>query len=286
MPQRRKILVVPTGKALGAEIRGVDLSGKLAAKTIAEIRNALRKHLVIFFRDQELSPEQQAAFARRFGALQRHDYVRGLPEEPEIIEIRKEPHHLQNFGGVWHSDNSYLPNPPLGSILYAREVPDEGGDTIWANQYAAYESLPATVRAEIGPLLAVHSPAAAFGTMRRVDAVPSLSDEAAQETVCEVAHPLVRTHPETKRRALFHSGACTIRLKDWTIAESKPLLDFLLAHATRDEITYRHRWKRHDVIFWDNRCTMHVAMDDYGGRRRIVHRVSIEGDVPFLSARD
>jgi taurine dioxygenase len=274
------ISAIASGEALGAEIVGVDLSEDVDATTVAEIRRALLEHLVLIFRDQQLTPERHARFARKFGSLQRHEYVRGLLEEPDVIEIRKEPDDVQNFGGMWHSDNSYLTSPPLGSILYALEVPGDAGDTLWANQYAAYESLPAKVRTTIDPLLAAHSPGPAFGTMRRIDG-GSRACDAADEMGHEVAHPLVRTHPETKRSALFHGGPCTVHLKDRTISESKPLLDYLLSHAIRDEITYRHRWKSHDVVFWDNRCTMHVAMNDYGGRRRIVHRVSIAGDVPF-----
>jgi taurine dioxygenase len=278
MHERREILAIPAGKTLGAEIRGLDLSHDLDGATVAEIKKLLVAHLLLIFRDQDISPEQQAVFARRFGALQRHDYVPGLPEYPEVIEIRKEPQYVQNFGGIWHSDNSYLPNPPLGSILYALEIPDEGGDTLWANQYLAYEDLPPSLKRQIEPLFAVHSPETAFGTMSRIDARRFASKEPSTH---EVVHPLVRTHPETGRKALFHSGACTIRLKGRTIEESKPLLDCLMTHATRDEITFRHRWRRHDVVVWDNRCTMHVAMNDYSGKLRVVHRVSIEGTVPF-----
>src|SRR5690242_8869509 len=274
MAQRIEIFAEQTGTALGAEILGVDLSRELDIATVTHIKTLLLKHLVLVFRNQDITPEQQANFARRFGSLQRHDYVQGLPGQPDVIEIRKEPHHVQNFGGTWHSDNSYLPNPPLGSILHALEIPNEGGDTLWANQYAAYENLPGDLKSQVATLSAVHSATAAFGSMRRVDADTS-------DRTHEVAHPLVRTHPETKRKSLFHSGACTIRLKDQTIDESKLLLDCLIAHATRDEFTFRHRWRKHDVVFWDNRCTMHHAVNDYGGKLRVVHRVSIEGSVPF-----
>jgi taurine dioxygenase len=254
---------------IGAELCGVDLSYDLDSATIEEIRSALLQHLVLIFRDQDLSPAQQAAFARRFGVLQRHSHVRGLAEQPEIIEIRKEPEHVQNFGGVWHSDNSYLPCPPLGAILHAIEIPDAGGDTVWADQYAAYSALPEEMKRQIASLVAVHSPAPAFGVMQRLDHDPD-----------EIEHPLVRTHPETNRKALFHSGPCTIGLKDWPTADSTPLLKHLISHATQEQFTYRHRWRKGDVVFWDNRCTMHIAMNDYDGSRRIVRRVSIGGDEP------
>jgi taurine dioxygenase len=277
MCQDRKLIAIPTGRSLGAEIRDVDLSDDLDASMIDAIKRALLEYLVLIFRDQQLTPAQQVKFARQFGALQRHDYVCALPDHPDLIEIRKEPHHVQNFGGVWHSDNSYLRTPPLGALLYAVEVPNNGGDTLWANQYSAYEHLPAQLKTTIHQLFAVHAPDAAFGEMRR------LADEsqAVENRLYEVVHPLVRTHPDTKRRSLFHSGLCTVRLKDQTISESKPLLDHLLTHATNPTITYRHRWRKRDVVFWDNRCTMHLAMNDYGGQRRIVHRVSIQGDVPI-----
>ncbi len=272
---------IPTGQALGAEIRGVDLAGELEAATVARIRSALLEHRVLIFRDQDLTPAQQVRFASRFGALQRHGYVRGLPGQPDVVELRKEPDHVQNFGGEWHSDNSYLRNPPLGAILYALELPSQGGDTLWANQHAAYDSLPQTALAEIGALRAVHRPEPAFGTMRRLDRETGDLTDAMPDAAAEVLHPLVRTHPETRQKSLFHSGACTARLQGRTLSDSKPFLDRLMAHATQERFTYRHRWREHDVVFWDNRCTMHLALNDYAGQRRVVHRVSIEGDVPF-----
>lgn len=279
LSRQTEIAVIPTGKKLGAEVRGIDLAEDLDGTTIAGIRSAFLEHLVLIFRNQKLSPAQQTNFARRFGVLQRHSHMRGIEEQPEIIEIRKEPAHVQNFGGVWHSDNSYLPSPPLGSVLYAIEIPDEGGDTVWANQYAAYQTLPPEMKRQIASLRAVHSPIPAFGVMQRLDTEVAVGT--AGYAPRETEHPLVRTHPETKRKALFHSGACTTRLENCTIADSKRLLDRLMSHATQEQITYRHRWRTNDVVFWDNRCTIHVAMNDYDGRRRIVRRVSIEGDEPF-----
>lgn len=278
LSRQPEFAVIPTGRLLGAEVRGIDISEDLDDTTIAEIRSAFLEHLVLVFRDQKLSPAQLANFARRFGVLQRHNYVRGLDEQPEIIEIRKEPGDAQNFGGLWHSDNSYLPSPPLGSILYAIEIPDEGGDTLWANQYAAYETLPLEMKRQIASLRAVHSPTPAFGVMQRLDT--EVATGSAGHDPREIEHPLVRTHPETQRKALFHSGACTTRLENHTIADSKPLLDRLMSHATQEQITYRHRWRKDDVVFWDNRCTIHLALNDYGGRRRIVRRVSIGADEP------
>ncbi len=272
---------IPTGRALGAEVRGVDLSVDLDAAVVAQIQCALREYLVLVFRGQDLTPAQLVRLAGRFGALQRHGYVRGLPEQPDVIEIRKESDHVQNFGGEWHSDLSYLCNPPLGAMLYAVEIPTRGGDTLWSNQQAAYDALPQTQQAEIGALRAVHRPEAAFGSMPRIDPNTGHLLDATQDAPADVVHPLVRTHPETRQKSLFHSGACTVRLQDRTVSDSKPLLDRLMTHATQERFIYRHRWREHDVVFWDNRCTIHLAMNDYPGERRIVHRVSIEGDAPF-----
>lgn len=272
--------VVPTGAALGAEIHGVNLSADLDGTIIDAIRCALLEHLLLIFRAQELTPLTQARFARRFGALQRHGFLDGLNEQPEVLAICKEPQHLQNFGGCWHTDNSYLRNPPLGAILYAIQVPTCGGDTLWANQQAAYLALPKCVKSGIDALHAVHSAEPAFGSLRLLPDVANQREQELRDTATDVVHPLVRMHPESHRKSLFHSGLCTVRLAGRTIQESKPLLDQLLTHATQEHFNYRHRWRAHDVLFWDNRCTMHCALNDYPNELRIVHRVSIAGDRP------
>lgn len=278
----RHIVVRPYGAALGAEIEGVDLSRELGDEVIAEIRQALLDHLVIFFRGQHLTPEQHLAFALRFGTLGLHDQVKGMDDYPYIIEVRKEPGDERNFGGAWHGDVTYLEEPPLGSILYALEVPEVGGDTLWANQYLAYETLSDGMREMLDRLTMIHTPAKIYGLQSQdwsKDSSVKTSPNATAEY--ETEHPLIRTHPETGRKCLYVSGAFTPRFKDMTEEESKPLIDFLMQQATREPFTCRWRWKAGDIAFWDNRCTLHYALNDYSGHRRVMHRVTVNGDKPY-----
>jgi taurine dioxygenase len=270
--------------ALGAEIHGVDLAMPLADATLAEIRQALLDHLVIFFHDQHLTPEQHLAFGRRFGDLQIHDYVDGMPDYPEILDVRKEEHETGgNFGGAWHSDVTYLEEPALGSILYAREVPACGGDTLFANMYTAYDTLSEGMKRMLGGMTAVHSARRAYGV--RSSYFPggqrSMKIRRSNAAEREVEHPVVRTHPETGRKALFVNGTFTIRFADMTEQESAPLLEYLYRHAVRPEFTCRFRWRRNAIAFWDNRCLQHYAINDYHGQRRVMHRVTVNGDRPY-----
>ena len=278
----KHITVTPYAATLGAEVGGVDLSQDLPDEVIAEIRQALLQNLVIFFRGQTLTPEQHLAFARRFGPLSLHDQVEGMDDYPEIIEVRKEPQDERNFGGAWHGDVTYLEEPPLGSVLYALEIPPVGGDTLWANQYVAYETLSDGMRAMLDRLTVMHTPAKIFGLYSKDwskdSSVKTAPSEAAE---FETEHPLIRTHPETGRKLLYVSGLYTPRFKDMTEEESQPLIDFLMQQATREEFTCRWRWQKGDVAFWDNRATLHYALNDYSGHRRIMHRVTIAGDRPY-----
>jgi taurine dioxygenase len=279
---KNRLTVKPIAASLGAEVEGVDLSQDLNDEVIAEIRQALLDHLVIFFHDQQLTPEQQIAFGRRFGTLSIHDQVPGMNEYPEIIEVRKEPEDERNFGGAWHGDVTYMKEPAMGSILYALEVPEVGGDTLWANQYLAYETLSAGMREMLDRLTMIHTPAKIYGLYAKdwsKDSSIKTSPNATAEY--ETEHPLIRTHPETGRKMLFVSGLFTPRFKNMTEEESKPLIDFLMDQATREELTCRYRWKKGDVAFWDNRATLHYALNDYSGHRRVMHRVMIDGDKPF-----
>ena len=279
---RNRLTVKPIAASLGAEVEGVDLSQDLDDDLIAEIRQALLDHLVIFFHGQNISPEQHLAFARRFGTLNLHDQVKGMDEYPEIIEVRKEPEDERNFGGAWHGDITYLEEPPLGSILYALEVPPVGGDTLWANQYLAFETLSDGMREMLERLTMIHTPAKIYGLYSQdwsKDSSVKTSPNATAEY--ETEHPLIRTHPETGRKLLFVSGLFTPRFKNMTEEESKPLIDFLMHQATREEFTCRYRWKAGDIAFWDNRATLHYALNDYSGHRRVMHRVAINGDRPY-----
>lgn len=282
----RQIEVAPVSGALGAEIRGVDLSQPLDEDTFAEIHRAFLDHLVIFFRDQRLTPAQHVAFGRRFGTLHVHEFVPGLPEQPEVMEIVKDVGDSgYNFGGVWHTDVTYLEKPVLGSMLYAHEVPPYGGDTLFANMYLAYETLSEGMKRALESLRAMHSAAQSYSPTGRQSADHSRSvsmkvavDDTAYE---EVAHPVVRTHPETGRKILFVNPNFTTRFEDMTVEESKPLLETLYRHQQRPEFACRFRWTKNALAFWDNRCTQHFAINDYHGFRRRMHRVTVNGDRPY-----
>jgi taurine dioxygenase len=269
--------------ALGAEIGGVDLSQPLGDNVLGEIRQALTENCVIFFRDQHLTPEQHLNFGRRFGALQVHDFVDGMEDNGEIIEVRKEEYEMRNFGGGWHSDVSYLDVPALGSVLYAREVPDAGGDTMFANQYLAYETLSDGFKEMLGGMRAVHSARRSYGlnAPRRADeGKTSMGIHFTDGAHAETDHPVVRTHPWSGRKCLYVHGGFTVRFKDMTEEESAPLLNYLYKHAVRPEFTCRFRWEKNSIAFWDNRCVQHNAINDYNGKRRVMHRVTIEGERP------
>jgi len=269
--------------ALGAEVSGVDLSRPLPDAAIAEIRTALLDNLVLFFRDQHLTPEQHLAFGHRFGEFQIHDFVAGMAEHPQIIEVRKEPEEKRNFGGGWHTDVSYLERPALGSVLYAREVPETGGDTLFANQYLAYEALSDGMKRMLDGMVAIHSARRPYGVnaARAFEPGPSSMSFHFSETAhAEAEHPVVRTHAETGRKALYVNGTFTTRFKGMTEEESAPLLHYLFQHAVRPEFTCRFRWQRNSVAFWDNRCVQHNAVNDYHGTRRVMHRVTLEGERP------
>ncbi len=278
--------VTPVAGCIGAEVSGVDL-GRLDDAAAARLRSAWLDHLVLFFRDQELTPEEFLGFARRIGEPARYPFVPGMDEYPEIIEVKKLPHETTNFGGIWHSDTVYLERPPMASMLLAREVPPYGGDTEFANMYAAYEALSPGLRSLLDGLRAVNSSALAEVSKTREDRIAEAAEtsgvkvaepEEAQEF--EAVHPVVRTHPETGRRALYVNVAHTARFDGWTEDESRPILEFLFRHQTRAEFTCRFRWATGSVALWDNRCAMHNPINDYHGHLRRMHRITLQGDVP------
>jgi taurine dioxygenase len=263
--------------ALGAEILGVDLGGDLAEETVAAIRRAFLEHLVVFFRNPPLTPAQFMAFARRMGKPIEYPLVKGIAGFPELIEVKKLEHERQNFGGLWHSDTAYLEIPPMGSMLLAREVPPYGGDTEFANQYAAYEALSEGMRKLLDGLVAVNSSTKADATRTREDRIKEQGLET-QQFLAE--HPVVRTHPETGRKALYVNVGHTVRFKGMTEEESAPLLEFLYRHQVRPELTCRFRWRVGSLAFWDNRCTQHNPVNDYHGHRRVMYRITLAGDKP------
>jgi taurine dioxygenase len=270
--------VQPVSGALGAEIARIDLSAPLSEATYAALRRAWLEHLVLFFRDQELSPAQFLAFARRFGDVIEYPFVKGLDDHPEIIPVLKLAHEHVNFGGVWHSDTAYLDVPPMASMLVARDIPPVGGDTLFANMYLAYETLSDGMKRLIEPLVAINSSSKADASRTREDRMKDSAREARKEYVA--AHPVVRRHPETGRRALYVNVAHTVRFDGMTEEESAPLLDYLFQHQIRPEFTCRFRWQRGSLAMWDNRCAQHNAINDYHGHRRLLHRITLAGDTP------
>jgi taurine dioxygenase len=257
--------------ALGAEILGVDLSKEIPAEAI---RAAFLEHQVIFFRDQPLTPAQFMAFARRMGKPIEYPFVKGIEGFPEVIEVKKLEHERHNFGGIWHSDTAYLDLPPMGSMLLAREIPPYGGDTLFASQYLAYESLSEGMKRLLDGLVAVNSSSKADVTRTREDRVKEYA------THYEAEHPVVRTHPETGRKALYVNFGHTVRFRGMSEEESTPLLEYLFRHQVKPEFTCRFQWRVGSLAFWDNRCTQHNPINDYHGYRRVMHRITLAGERP------
>ena len=265
--------------ALGAEIAGVDLREPIDDALMARIRAIWLEHLVIFFRDQALTTGQFLAFAKRIGQVIEYPFVKGLPDFPEVIPVVKLEHERVNFGGLWHSDTTYLDMPPMASMLIALEVPPFGGDTLFANMYAAFEALSPGMQAMLQTLKGVSSSAKADASRTREDRIKTdARAEARKEYVAE--HPVVRTHPETGRKALYVNVGHTLRFQDMTEEESAPLLHFLFQHQVRPEFTCRFSWRPGSIALWDNRCAQHNPINDYHGYRRIMHRVTLAGDRP------
>lgn len=260
----------------GAEVLGVNLAN-LSNSDMEAVRQAYVDHGVIFFRDQSITPDEHIAFARRWGDIVINKFFTPS-ENPEIAEVRKEKEQTTNIGGGWHTDHSYDPDPAMGSILVARHVPDEGGDTLFASMYAAYDALSPGLKKTLEGMRAVHSVSRVFGSGGFYQA----SDQGkgmktASPEIPEVTHPVVITHPESGRKALYVNPGFTLRFDGWTDQESQPLLDFLFAHASRPEFTCRFRWADGSVAFWDNRATWHYATNDYHGHERLMHRITIKG---------
>lgn len=280
MARYRHIDVRPLTGALGAEILGIDLR-RLDEEAFAEIQQAFLEHLVIFFRDQALGPADLEAFARRFGRLDPHHVLEGLPGHPDVLEIVREPTDEGVFAPGWHADVTWQEEPVMGAMLYGLEVPAVGGDTLFANQYLAYETLSAGMRKLLDGLRAVHGTAKVYGAdAQRYTHVQKLRVDQGEAAKMQSAHPVVRTHPETGRKALFVNAHYTLRFDEMSEEESRPLLSYLFEHAVKPELTCRFRWYPGSLAFWDNRCTLHTPIDDYFGSRRRMLRVTIAGDWP------
>lgn len=277
----------PLDAPLGAEIVGLDLSEPLSAEDFARIHRAHLDYHVVVFRDQRITPAQQIAFSRRFGPLQIHVLnqfqLAGHPEILIVSNVLKDgkPIGLGDAGHFWHSDLSYKEKPSLGSLLHAQELPAEGGDTLFANMHTAWDTLPAHLKAAVEGRKAEHTYLAKYAELQqRSPWRPNLTPEQIAQ-VAPVLQPVVRTHPETGRRALFVSEHFTTRIAGLPEDESRDLLAQLFAHSVKPEHVYRHRWQPHDLVFWDNRSLLHLAAGTPDHLRRVMYRTTIEGDLPL-----
>ena len=265
--------------ALGAEVNGIDLSVPLDDVIIDDLRAIWLKHQMIVIRGQDLTPAQQLAFAKALGEPDIYPFLKGLDGFPMITEVLKKEDERVNFGGVWHSDTTYQKCPPMATLLYAKELPPLGGDTLFANQYAAFEHLSAPLRGVLEKLRGVNA-----AGKKRVASTRSerLKDSASGVDPDDLSgtHPVVRTHPETGRKALFVNAAHTIAFEGWTAEESQGLLEYLFTHQISPEFQCRLAWQVGDVAFWDNRCVQHYPLNDYHGHRRLLHRITLKGDTP------
>jgi taurine dioxygenase len=262
---------------IGAEVEGIDLAQPLSVAQVQIVRDALLKHLVLFFREQNLTPAEHKAFAQRFGGLHIHPAPLGILDgDPEIIIVQADENSQRIAGELWHSDVSCDAEPPMASILHLKEVPPIGGDTLFANMYAAYDALSSSMQRFLSELTAIHD------GRRNYDGRPTAPLRGKDFPRAE--HPVVRTHPETARSALFVNRMFTNRIVQLKDEESAALLEMLYRHIERPEFQCRFRWRPNSVAFWDNRCVQHLALWDYFPHRRYGHRVTIAGDEPFYRA--
>ena len=265
---------------IGAIIQGVQLDEKLDVNTFSEIYNAFLKYQVIFFRNQNFIPESLIAFAKKIGRPISYPFVKGLDSFPEITPILKKETDVNNFGGIWHSDTTYQNEPPKGTMLYAIEVPKFGGDTEFSNQYLAYESLSDEIKIFLEKKKAFNISGKSEVTKTRSDVLKHSSLNLKSNKL-EAIHPVVRTHPETKKKSLYINQAHTTHFVGMSEEESMPILKNLFKHQINAEFTCRFKWKKGSIAIWDNRCTLHNPINDYHGSRRLMHRITFQGDKPF-----
>ena len=259
---------------IGLEIRGLRLDRPLQEPVLKEISAAFLRHHVLVIRDQDLSPEQQIAFARHMGEPDIYPFVPGIENYPFITPVIKEAHEMQNFGGIWHTDTAYLERPPSATMLLAREIPPKGGDTLFASQVAAYEALSDGMKGLLAPLRG-------FNTSEKANQIRTYVSEKRKSETLTAVHPVVRTHPETGEKALYVNSGHTVCFDGMTQAESTPLLEFLFRHQVQDAFTCRVRWSPGTLVIWDNRTSQHLPLNDYQGHRREMHRITLKGDIPF-----
>ena len=271
--------VRPLAGALGAEVLGCDLRA-LDEAGFAAVHRAFLDHQVLVFRDQDLDPEAYVQVARRFGDPVEYPFAKGIEGHPEITMIVKEAHQTSNFGGMWHSDTTYKPEPPKATMLLCRETPEAGGDTIFACQYKAHDALSDGMQALLSGLKGVSSSAKNASALRTTHLATGTMQGTGRDDTLTAAHPIVRTHPETGRNALYVNRSHTTQVEGWTEAESAGMLDFLFQHQIQPEFTARVRWSPGTVVIWDNRSSQHCAINDYDGHRREMWRITLAGDAP------
>ena len=275
----KSIGVSPISGALGALITGVELKEPLQGPVFDEIYKAFLEYKVIFFKDQDLNPETQLQFGKMFGRPIIYPFVKGLKDFPEITPILKKETDLNNFGGVWHSDTTYQEQPPKATMLYAVEVPEFGGDTEFANQCMALDDLSDGMRKFLNDLKVINTSGKGKVVASRSDVMRHSSPGQVVDELRAV-HPVVRTHPETKEQALFINEAHSLQFSGLSLEESAPILEFLFKHQIKSEFTCRFKWEKGSVAIWDNRCTLHNPINDYHGKRRLMHRITFAGDTP------
>ena len=264
---------------IGWEATDLDLT-TFTAEDAATFRRALVDHHVVVVRDQQLDADAQMRFGRLFGELDTHPFVEGSSEHPEVLDIVTEPDDRANFGGGWHTDVTFLPEPDLGSILYGVEIPPFGGDTLFANQHAAYDALSDTMKQMLDGLVATHSAGRQYGAGGQSTKSKAMATKNAEQAFATVKHPVVRTHPESGRKGLYVNRAFTVKIKGMRRDESDALLEFLHRHAVNEAFTCRVRWEPGTVTMWDNRCVQHHAVSDFAGHRREMYRTSFSGPSP------
>jgi taurine dioxygenase len=277
------LTVEPVAGALGATVTGINLAEVSAAAQLNDLHRALADHLVVFLPEQDLGLDDLERVTDLLGGRDVTPFVDPLEDRPYVIRVIKEPTDVLNFANAWHSDLSYLPAPPAYTLLHAWDVPDHGGDTVWSNQYLAYETLSGGLKATLDGLDAVHSAGMAYGTGGLLDQVKDYTSMAiapSEDAYAEHVHPVVTVHPVTGRRALYVNPVYTTRFAGWTKDESAALLAHLYRHSINENFTCRLRWSVRTLAIWDNRCTMHNALNDYSGVRREMYRTSVKGTAP------
>ena len=274
---RDSLEITPQSGVIGAEVRGLDLSVGLEQADFDQLNRAFLEHQVLFFRDQQLTPQQYNDFAERFGALQDYMFAEGMDGFPGITEIVKTETETEGFGSFWHSDSAYLQRPPKMTMLYARQVPPRGGDTLFADMYSLYDDLSLGLKTTLSSLRAINS---ASVVPRDEDIYQMVKSRNSAKSDQFAIHPVIRCHDETGRNALYVNGIHTLGFEAMTRAESLPILEYLWRKVSRPEYSFRLRWQADTLAMWDNRCTQHYALNDYHGYRRVMHRIIVEGPIP------